>query len=43
MIDINEGETLPVRFVLLNPPPDGTFEFQYNITFETQDGTATGE
>ena len=42
MIDLAEGDEKVVTFVLLNPPPDGIFEFDFNVTISTVDGTATG-
>ncbi|CAI8040262.1 hypothetical protein GBAR_LOCUS22443, partial [Geodia barretti] len=39
---VPEGEQREVSFVLDNPPPDGVFEFDYNVVLSTTDGTATG-
>ena len=39
---VPEGEQREVSFVLDNPPPDGVFEFDYNVVLSTTDGSATG-
>ncbi|CAI8052754.1 hypothetical protein GBAR_LOCUS28872 [Geodia barretti] len=39
---VPEGEQREVSFVLDNPPPDGVFEFDYNVVLSTADGSATG-
>ena len=39
---VPEGEQTEVSFVLDNPPPDGVFEFDYNVVLSTADGSATG-
>jgi hypothetical protein len=40
---VPEGEQTEVSFVLDNPPPDGVFEFDYNVVLSTADGSATGD
>ena len=39
---VPEGEQREVSFVLDNPPPDGVFEFDYNVVLSTADGSAIG-
>ena len=40
MVDIPEGETRPITFILLNPPEDGIFDFDYDVSFTYIDNTA---
>jgi hypothetical protein len=42
LYEVREGERSDVTFVLLNPPVDGVFDFDYNVTLSTMDGSATG-
>ena len=43
MCELTEGTEKRVLFVLLNPPLDGIFEFEFNVTISTIDDTAIGK
>ena len=38
-----EGDVINATFTLTNPPPDGMFEFDFDVILNSQDGEAIGD